>query len=380
MGKFGQLLQEKRLIKYGIVGITGTVVDVAWLYLLVEFFSLNVIHAATISFMLAVVNNYYFNAKWTFEQKQKKYKAQKIKFYAVSVVGLFINIICMMFFVNLLAIYYIVAKLLTSCVVLTWNFLGNQYWTFFEEIPHHLEEITPEYELSIIIPAYNEEKRIVDTLRKIESFLSKKKLTYEIIVVDDGSRDKTVEVVRNSGVTNLRIIQKEINRGKGDSVRLGMLSAKGRYALFTDADNSTPIEEFDKMRDYFDDYKVIIGSRYLRNSNVEIRQPFYRRFVSRLGNLLIRAILIDNIHDTQCGFKAFELVAARNIFSRVTVERFGFDMEVLAISKMLKYEIKEVGVHWINDPKSKIHIIKDSMKTFIELIYVKLSIWVGRYE
>ncbi len=235
-------------------------------------------------------------------------------------------------------------------------------------------------DISIVIPAFNEEKRIINTLNLISGFFDNKKLNYEIIVVDDGSRDNTVGVVKESGIKRLKLIQNAENNGKGYCVRACVLSASGCYILFTDADNSTPISEFDKIYPYFGRFKVIIGSRYIKKSDIRIKQPLYRRFVSRLGNILIRNILNCNLYDTQCGFKAFEKSAAKEIFKRVTVKRFGFDMEALAISRMLGYEVKEVGVSWINDPKSKVHIVKDSIRTFIDLLQVKLNIWLGRYK
>ena len=238
-------------------------------------------------------------------------------------------------------------------------------------------------ELSIIIPAYNEENRIKNTLIIINEFLKEKKTNAEIIVVNDGSTDTTHEITKKlqHKIPNLELINLEKNHGKGFAIKKGVKESKGKFILFTDADNSTPIEEFEKLMHKMNESKsnIAIGSRYLRDSNIKIKQPLYRRLLGRIGNFLIRLLLIKKIKDTQCGFKLFERNAAKKIFPLQKIKRFAFDMETLVIAKNLNYKIIEVPVSWFNSPESRIRPIKDALRTFRDLIYIKLNLWKGKY-
>ena len=239
-------------------------------------------------------------------------------------------------------------------------------------------------ELSIIIPAYNEENRIKNTLIIINDFLKEKKINAEIIVVDDGSIDKTKKIIKKlqQKIPDLKLINLEKNRGKGFAVKKGIEKSKGKFILFTDADNSTPIEELEKLMQKMRESKsdIAIGSRYLRGSDVKIKQPIYRRFLGRIGNLLIRLLIIKKIKDTQCGFKLFEHKTAKKIFPFQKIKRFAFDIETLAIAKKLNYKIIEVPVSWFNSPESRIRPIKDALRTFRDLIYIKINLWKGIYS
>lgn len=237
-----------------------------------------------------------------------------------------------------------------------------------------------EYYLSIVIPAYNEEERLPNTLKKIKDYIVKKNLNAEIIVVDDGSSDRTVGVIQKLNIPNLKVIKNPINCGKGFSVKRGVLEAKGEYILFTDADNSTPIEELDNFLSQLQDDTILIGSRYLKESKIKIKQPKPRVIIGRMGNYLIQKMLGMDIKDTQCGFKLFPYNLARGIFSRQRIKRFGFDFEILTIAKIQGYKIKEVPVTWINSPISRVRPIKDVWRTFLDLIYVKVNLLRGIYK
>lgn len=234
--------------------------------------------------------------------------------------------------------------------------------------------------LSIIIPAYNEEHRIVKTLNVIDRFFENQNYSYEIIIVNDGSSDKTVEIVKNLKIKNLIIIDNKKNRGKGYAVNSGVKAAAGKYILFTDSDNSTPIEELKKILPYITQFQVIIGSRYLEESKIKIKQSFPRVFLGRMGNLAAQILLLPGISDTQCGFKLFEARAAKEIFTKQTIWRWGFDMEILKVARDLGYKIKEVPVVWRNDNRSKIQSSSVFAKTFLELIKISFNSWGGKYK
>jgi dolichyl-phosphate beta-glucosyltransferase len=369
-------------VKYSAVGMTGTALDVGSLYVFVDLLHIPVLLAAAMSFTLAVVNNFILNKFWTFRNATRNVRKQFIKFVIVSVVGLVLTEICMALFVFLLGIWYIASKLVTSVVVLTWNFLANKNWTFTETIRPLSAADRYDYELTIIIPAFNEEIRIGSTLEAMHRYFDQKSMTREIIVVDDGSNDDTAGVVNamKRRIHDLRCIRYFPNRGKGYAVKAGVERSRGEYILFADADNSTPIEEFEKFHPLLSHTRVVIGSRYLAESAVTIRQPHYRILLGRLGNFLIRIFLFDDIRDTQCGFKAFQHRAARELFSRMKVNRFGFDIELLSIAHLLKYSIREVPISWYNSPQSRIRPIRDALRTFADLIYIKLNLLSGRYE
>ncbi|MCM8778967.1 MAG: glycosyltransferase family 2 protein [Candidatus Omnitrophica bacterium] len=236
------------------------------------------------------------------------------------------------------------------------------------------------YYLSIVIPAYNEENRLPNTLRKIKDYVERKNFRSEIIVVDDGSTDRTIEVIQKLDIPNLKIVSNSTNQGKGAAVKRGVLAARGEYILFTDADNSTPIEELEKFLHRLGKDKILIGSRYLKGSKIMIKQPKFRIIIGRLGNYLIQKILPIGIKDTQCGFKLFPRMAAQEIFPRQRVKLFGFDFEILTIAKILGYKIEEIPVIWINSPVSRIRPIRDAFRTFLDLIYVKINLLRGIYK
>lgn len=232
--------------------------------------------------------------------------------------------------------------------------------------------------LSVIIPAYNEAKRLPLTLIDIDKHLDEQEYSYEIVVVNDGSTDDTAEIAErfSSLINNLRLINNEENRGKGAVVRQGMLEAKGLWRLFMDADNSTSIVEFNKMIPYFKSgYDVVIGSRNVKYARMMPPQPFYKRILGRLGNIFIQIVLIRGIWDTQCGFKCFSEEAAEKVFSLTKITKFGFDAESLALAKALGYKIKELPVFWVNDVRTHVKL-KDYLQVFWET--VKIRWWLLR--
>ncbi len=239
--------------------------------------------------------------------------------------------------------------------------------------------------LSVVIPAYREEKRITKTLLDIDQYLSEQKYSYEIVVVNDGSPDNTAEVVSKFSelIKNLRLIDNEKNHGKGWVVKQGMLEAKGEIRLFMDADNATTIEHFEKMMPLFEQgHQVVIGSRDKKDAQgakQTVPQSFLKRQLGNLGNLLIQLVAVPGIWDTQCGFKAFSQKATEDIFSRLKIDRWGFDIEALALAKKLGYKIGIIPVNWINSPDSTVNL-KGYLNTFRELFKIKWNLIRGKYD
>lgn len=236
--------------------------------------------------------------------------------------------------------------------------------------------------LSVIIPAYNEEKRLSLTLIDINKHLSEADFDYEILVVNDGSTDATVEIARRFShlIKNLKIIDNQINKGKGAVVRQGMLEANGKWRLLTDADNSTSIDQFHKMLPYFNEgYDVVIGSRDIKGAKLIPPQPFYRRFLGDIGNLIIQVLLLPGIKDTQAGFKCFSEKATEDVFSKARINRWGFDVEILAIAKKLGYKIKEIPIVWVNNPFS--HVKPQAyFQVLFEVFKVRWWLWRNIYK
>ncbi|MCH7883023.1 glycosyltransferase family 2 protein [Patescibacteria group bacterium] len=239
--------------------------------------------------------------------------------------------------------------------------------------------------LSVIIPAYNEEDRIARMLDVVWAYLKRQSYSSEIIAVSGNSTDNTVSVIKNKmdRISNLSVIDQKDNKGKGDAVREGMLNARGEIRLFTDADNSTDISHFDKMRPLFDQgYEVVICSRDSRDAfgaQQATSQTWYKRFLGQAGNLFIQLVVVRGIWDTQCGFKAFREFAAEKIFSQQKIPGWGFDIEVLALARALGYKIGMVPAYWINDPKSHVRF-STYFQVLYETIKIRLNFLSGKYE
>lgn len=225
--------------------------------------------------------------------------------------------------------------------------------------------------ISLIIPAFNEEERIGDSLSNAIEYLNSKHYNYEIIVVDDGSTDNTLNIASNHE-PKVKIIKQPKNTGKGAAVRRGMLESTGDFRIFTDADFSTPIYEVDKLINEFQKgIDVAIGSRAVDYSLIKKHQPFYREFMGKTFNKIVRLLIFHGVKDTQCGFKGFSEKAAIDIFSKAKINGFGFDVEILYIAKKKGYHLKEIPVEWYNDSRSRVSPVKDSLKMFIELFEIR---------
>ena len=231
--------------------------------------------------------------------------------------------------------------------------------------------MTPE--ISIVIPAYNEALRLPETLDRVQRYLATAGLTAEVIVVDDGSRDDTAEVVQRYAQRwpQLKLVAAERNAGKGAAVRLGMAAARGRYRVFSDADLSVPIDDMEKLlRPLHAGAGVAIASRGLRDSQVELHQPWYRETMGKIFNRLVRIFVLGGVHDTQCGFKAFTGEVADRVFPVLQTRGFGFDVELLYRAQHAGYKIVEVPTRWINSPQSRVHPIRHSAAMFLELLAI----------
>jgi glycosyltransferase involved in cell wall biosynthesis len=236
-------------------------------------------------------------------------------------------------------------------------------------------------ELSIIIPAYDEESRLPATLDRIAAYIRASGRSTEIIVVDDGSRDRTASVAESlrEKIPSLRVVQNGVNRGKGYSVRHGMLEARGRLVLFTDADLSAPIEEAGKLLRALDTHDVAIGSRALDRSLIEVHQSPFREFAGIVFNRVVRLCLGLPFVDTQCGFKAFRRERCRILFEQQRIERFGFDPELLFLAKRHGLTAVEIPVRWAHSASTKVSMLRDSLRMFLEVLEVRWNALRGLY-
>jgi glycosyltransferase involved in cell wall biosynthesis len=235
--------------------------------------------------------------------------------------------------------------------------------------------------LSIVVPAFNEASRIGESIDKIDSFMRHSSISCELIIVDDGSRDNTSEVIRKTQVKGLRLIRNDQNHGKGYTVRQGVLAASGQYVLFTDADLSAPIEEVDKLLDVAvkDGVDVVIGSRAIDRSYIEKHQSSWREAGGIVFNFMVRLVLGLRFHDTQCGFKLFHRQRSRRIFELQTTPGFGFDPELLFLANRAGLLIREEPVRWSHAEGSKVSFFRDAIRMFFDLVRIRWNALIGRY-
>ena len=224
--------------------------------------------------------------------------------------------------------------------------------------------------LSIVVPAYNEAERLGPTLERILAWSETLGRPAEILVVDDGSKDATCAVAEGYA-PRVRLVRNGRNRGKGFSVRHGVLEATGQQILFTDADLSTPIADYALLARALETHDIAIGSRALRDSNVTRHQPAYREAMGRVFNGVVQGLAVRGIRDTQCGFKLFRADVAKALFGQATIEGFAFDVEVLFLARRAGYRIAEVPITWENDDRTRVHALYDSARMFRDLVTIR---------
>ncbi len=236
-------------------------------------------------------------------------------------------------------------------------------------------------DLSIIIPSYNEELRLPATLDRIAEYIQTSGRETEVLVVDDGSKDRTAAVAESfrSKIPLLRVVSNGVNRGKGYSVRHGMREARGRFALFTDADLSAPVEEAGKLLGALESHDVAIGSRAMDRTLISVHETPFREFAGIIFNKIVRIILRLPFVDTQCGFKAFRRERCRIIFEQQRIERFGFDPELLYLARHHGLRAVEIPVRWGHSPATKVNLLRDSLQMFLEVFTIRWNALLGRY-
>ena len=236
--------------------------------------------------------------------------------------------------------------------------------------------------LSVVIPAYNEAARIGKTLLAVGDFLKNQEYNYEILVVNDGSKDNTAQAVNEllSRVANLRLIDNKENHGKGWVVKQGMLEATGDVRVFMDADNSTKIDEISKFIPFFEQgYDAVLGSRRIPGANVPKEQGALREFLGWAFRTIVHVIVPVGVTDTQCGFKAFTASAAEKVFPKQTIFRWAFDVEILALARKNNLKIKELPITWVNDEGSHVKL-SGMANMLLEVVTVRMNLWSGKYE
>jgi len=244
--------------------------------------------------------------------------------------------------------------------------------------------------LSIIIPAYNEEENFhKGSLRKVSSYLKKASFSFELIIIDDGSQDKTVQLIKGfiKDRKNWQLIENP-HQGKAETIKTGVYQAKGRYILFTDFDQATPLAEVEKLLPFLKrGFDIVVGSREVKGAKRE-EEPFYRHLMGKVFNLIVQLIALPGVHDTQCGFKLFKAKIIKDLFSRLKIEHKetkraftgAFDVEILFLAQKKGYKIAEVPVSWKHFQTTRINPIKDSLRMFVDVLRVRFYDLLGRYE
>ncbi|HIE24768.1 MAG TPA: glycosyltransferase family 2 protein [Anaerolineales bacterium] len=234
--------------------------------------------------------------------------------------------------------------------------------------------------LSIIIPAYNEANRLPQTLRQVFDFLSSEDYSAEVIIVENGSSDNTYALAQKLTATypNLRVLHNEV-AGKGKAVKRGMLEARGKYRIFCDADLSMPVTEIPRFIPPQLDDDIVIASREVEGA-IRYNEPEFRHFTGRIFNFLIRALTLPKLHDTQCGFKRFRAEIAEDLFSRQSIEGWAFDVEILYIAKLRGYKVTELPIPWHYNAESKINVLRDSFRMFLDLLKIRKNARKGLYN
>ena len=237
--------------------------------------------------------------------------------------------------------------------------------------------------LSVVIPVYNEDKSIKNAIQETVKFLNSHPFNYEIIIVDDGSDDSTIKIAEETAEeldSNIIIFKNDVNRGKGYSLKKGIMSAKGEIILFFDADLSTPLKALDEILPFFDQgYDIVMGSRHLPDSEILVRESKIREFAGNIFTKIVFNFFLKGITDANCGFKAYRREIGQKLYSFLTINRWGFDVEIIYIAQKRNYKIKEVPVRWSHDAHSKVKIISAILNTMKELAQIKINNWKGKY-
>jgi len=384
-----------QLSRYIVTGTLTTLIDLLVFLTMHEKFEYTENISVIVAFIFALIFSFTVNKTWTFSQNKKKDKSwnisQFIKFIFVAGFGLLLTLLSVHIFINILNFSPVFAKLSASSIVFIWNFLANSFWTFKALDENNvIKPLLPEnknfkYDLSVVIPAYNESIRIIPTLTSAISYFNSQNINYEIIIVDDGSSDNTAKICNEfftlqKNSKNYKIIQLSKNKGKGFAVKTGVLESNGRHILFCDADGATPFNQYKKLREAMLFSEIAIGSRYKDRSTVEKKQPLYRTIISRAVNIMAQIFLIEGISDTQCGFKLFRNHVGKEIFEKQKIERFAFDIEFLMLAKSKEYRISEIPVIWIDQDGSKVDGIRDGIRTLNDFVKIKFYMMFGFYK
>jgi dolichyl-phosphate beta-glucosyltransferase len=233
-------------------------------------------------------------------------------------------------------------------------------------------------DISVVIPAYNEAERLGSTLERTVDYLSRRGLSYEVLVVDDGSRDRTIQVAEAFADRGVRVIRHEKNRGKGAAVKTGVLASRGAEVLLSDADASTPIEQLEKLERKLSEAPVVLGSRAVAGADIRQHQPFYREVMGKTFNLIIRLAGVHGVNDTQCGFKLLQGEVAREIGAELTIEGFAYDVELVWLARRHGYRVVEVGVIWVDSPDSRVDPVRSSLGMLRDLVRMRIRHSGGR--
>lgn len=371
------------VIRFGLVGILATVLDFSTYFVLVSYRLANPEVANVFAFLLALFCTFPIHQRWTFAAESQGLRKQLIKYFIVGIGGVIISTI----FIYLMTSFYgwssVIAKILAVGLTFIWNFNVNKWWTFRTKVPVKLD-FNEDLDLTIVVPAYNEELRLAATIETFIDYLKRHSWEYELIIVNDGSKDHTEQVIEQLAAKypQVRGINLAKNSGKGKATQTGMLAAKARLILLADADKSTPITELNKLLPCIDrdGYDLAIGSRYETEDQLVTPPPLMRRIVSRLGNLFIQGVLLPGIKDTQCGFKLFRNRPAKEIFSRLKIRRFGFDVEVLVIARHHHYRVAVVPVTWTHAEGSTVRQFSNTFNFFKEVMLITINLITGRYS
>lgn len=227
-------------------------------------------------------------------------------------------------------------------------------------------------DISVVIPAFNEASRLAPSLRQALDYLARRGASYELLVVDDGSRDATAEVAEGFAGEGVQVIRLERNRGKGGAIKTGMLASRGELVLLSDADFSTPIQEVEKLERWLAEAPVVVGSRAVAGSQIDQRQPFYRELMGKTFNRIIHLLGVRGVRDTQCGFKLLRGDVARRLASELTIDGFAYDVELVWLARRAGYRVEEVGVVWANSPDSRVDPIRSSLSMLRDVVLMRL--------